>query len=106
MKFYNTIIKNIFNPKAIKEDQIQAVDNIVTILNRSDESGLALQGFQASLTEYIFNTIKPVQKSGKKTIDLKTTTSFIENNRDLLVKVYGEEGAKMWDEFNRVLIDI
>jgi hypothetical protein len=102
----NTIIKNIFNPKAIKEDQIQAIDNIVTVLNRSDESGLALQGFQDSLTEYIFNTIKPVQKGGKKTIDLKTTTSFIENNRDLLVKVYGEEGAKMWDEFNRVLIDV
>ncbi len=101
----NTIIKNVFSSKNV-EDKLQAMDNIVTLLNRSDDSGLALQGFQDSVTEYIFNTIKPTTKGGKKVLSLKSTTDFINDNMDLLTKVYGEESAQMWKEFGDTLVAI
>ena len=101
----NTIIKNIFDAKNV-EDKLQAMDNIVTLLNRADDSGLALQGFQDSITEYIFNTIKPVTKGGKKSLNLKATTNFINDNMDLLTKVYGEESAALWKEFSDTLIAV
>ena len=101
----NTVIKNVFDAKNV-EDKLQAMDNIVTLLNRADDSGLALQGFQDSVTEYIFNTIKPVTKGGKKSINLKTTSEFINNNMDLLTRVYGEESAQMWKEFSDTLIAV
>ena len=101
----NTIIKNVFSSGNV-EDKLQAMDNIVTLLNRSDDSGLALQGFQDSVTEYIFNTIKPTTKGGKKVLSLKSTTDFINDNMDLLTKVYGEESAQMWKEFGDTLVAI
>ena len=101
----NTVIKNVFGAKNV-EDKIQAMDNIVTLLNRADDSGLALQGFQDSLTEYIFNTIKPTTKGGKKVLSLKATTDFISENMDLLTRVYGEESAQMWKEFSDTLIAV
>jgi len=101
----NTVIKNVFDSKNV-EDKLQAMDNIVTLLNRADDSGLALQGFQDSVTEYIFNTIKPVTKGGKKSINLKTTSEFINNNMDLLTRVYGEESAQMWKEFSDTLVAV
>ena len=101
----NTVIKNVFGAKNV-EDKLQAMDNIVTLLNRADDSGLALQGFQDSLTEYIFNTIKPTTKGGKKVLSLKATTDFISENMDLLTRVYGEESAQMWKEFSDTLIAV
>ena len=101
----NTVIKNVFDAKNV-EDKLQAMDNIVTLLNRADDSGLALQGFQDSVTEYIFNTIKPITKGGKKELSLKATTEFINNNMDLLTKVYGEESAQMWKEFSDTLVAV
>jgi len=101
----NTIIKNVFDAKNV-EDKLQAMDNIVSLLNRADDSGLALQGFQDSITEYIFNTIKPVGKEGKKALNLKSTSTFINSNMDLLTRVYGEESAQMWREFSDTLIAV
>ena len=101
----NTVIKNVFSSGNV-EDKLQAMDNIVTLLNRADDSGLALQGFQDSLTEYIFNTIKPTTKGGKKVLSLKATTDFISDNMDLLTRVYGEESAQMWKEFSDTLVAV
>jgi len=101
----NTIIKNVFG-RGNAEDKLQAVDNIVTILNKGDDSGLALQGFQDAVTDHIFNTIKPVGKTGKKTLDLKTATNFINDNTELLVKLYGDDGARMWQEFSDTLVAV
>ena len=101
----NTVIKNVFDAKNV-EDKLQAMDNIITILNKSDDSGLALQGFQDSITEYIFNSIKPVGQKGKKVLNLKGTTDFINNNMELLTKAYGDDGAKMWKEFSDTLVAI
>jgi len=99
----NTIIKRIFSPKATKEDALVATDNIVKILQRGDESGLALQGFQDSVTEFIFNSIKPVTKKGKQTLNLDKTISFINNNKDALIKIYGDDGYTLWKEFSDTL---
>ena len=101
----NTVIKNVFSSGNV-EDKLQAMDNIVTLLNRADDSGLALQGFQDSVTEYIFNTIKPTTKGGKKVLSLKATTDFISDNMDLLTRVYGEESAQMWKEFSDTLVAV
>jgi len=101
----NTIIKNVFDAKNV-EDKLQAMDNIVTVLNRTDESGLALEGFQDSVTEYIFNTIKPVTTKGKKSLNLKVTSDFVNDNMELLTKVYGEDGAKLWKEFSETLVAV
>ena len=99
----NTIIKRIFSPKATKEDALVATDNIVKILQRGDDSGLALQGFQDSVTEFIFNSIKPVTKKGKQTLNLDKTISFINNNKDALIKIYGDDGYALWKEFSDTL---
>ena len=97
----NTIIKRIF--QAEPEDALGATDNIIKILNRGDESGLALQGFQDSVTEYIFSAIKPLKEEGKAILNLKQTTSFIKNNKEALIKIYGDDGYALWKEFSDTL---
>jgi len=99
------IITGIFNSKNPSRE-IGKLKNVAL----KDESGAALKGLQNEVADYLMDNIKTkkVVLDGKATFvpDTKKLDSFINKNKDALIEIYGEEGFKNIEEFQRVATEI
>jgi hypothetical protein len=99
------IVTGIFNSKNPSRE-IGKLKNVAL----KDESGAALKGLQNEVADYLMDTIKTkkIVIDGKATFvpDTKKLDSFINKNKDALIEIYGEEGFKNVEEFQRVLTQI
>ena len=99
------IITGIFNSK----DPSREIGKIIKVASR-DESGAALKGLQNEVADYLMDNIKVKEMiiDGKSTFvpDVKKLNSFINKNEDALRQIYGDDGFKTIEEFQRVATEI
>ena len=99
------IITGIFNSK----DPSREIGKIIKVASR-DESGAALKGLQNEVADYLMDNIKvkEIIIDGKSTFvpDVKKLNSFINKNEDALRQIYGDDGFKTIEEFQRVATEI
>ena len=99
------IVTGIFNSK----DPSREIGKIIKVASR-DESGAALKGLQNEVSDFMIDQIKAKEIiiDGKSTFvpDVKRLNTFVNKNKDSLIEIYGEEGFKNIEEFQRVATEI